>query len=759
MKRIGIIIAVIALVLVVFFTVKHFMGQKAGYEEQEQIQGQEDKTDVTYEGTNLELQGVEGNICLFKQKNGKLYLLTGQESGKAEEGEAYTFYQIDRMNRVDNGAQPISIKNEKVVAFCVDQNGNIIYMAEEEREGSRILDLVKIDEIGNELDRENLDKTIKDDGIYLSGLTADQNGQIVLACREGIYFFNEQLQVSGKITPETGQVIDIALAKTGDIVCVVDQLNSSEISSKVYLLNSEKKQWGDLLSIDLNMDEQEDYILEGEDFDFCYKGDSGIYGYNIETGKSAELINYDASYMTGADAERIICAGKCVFIGKTEAFTDGKKKITLVEYTKKDTSKKSEKNVITFGTFHADPNIKNAAAKFNRSSSEYEIVIQEYYDMDEERLLADIAAGNAQDIIDINTFPLSVRQCISQGLIEDLTPYFEKDPLFTVDDMLAPVKNATEHDGKLYYVTPGFSLTTMAAMADTAGNADGWTVSEFKKVMEKQGDDTDLFSVKYTKETCLDIFLYYNLSDYINWEEGTIDFDNEDFKYILELCNKKGLDGEGAAYDEVEIAEAVDSQYARLKAGQYILLDEQDFNIQSVQLLRKAVGEDIVYIGGPNKKKEGSCFVFSNKIAISSQSKVKEQAWEFIRTFMLEDYQNTLSDYDAYMPVSQKVFDSRIKELMATEAYMNEYGEYVEPVEERTIQYGDSQIKMSVPSKEEVDMYLNLIDKTKHSVDVDPTVLNIIMEEAKGYFNGRKKLDKTVEVIEKRVAAYVNEQK
>ena len=524
----------------------------------------------------------------------------------------------------------------------------------------------------------------------------------------------------------------------------------------VYLLDSEKRQWGAQLPIGLDTDDQEGYILDGMDFDFCYKGRSGICGYTIETGESTELINYDASYMTSADAAGIICADKNVFIGKTENFADGKKQITLVEYTKKDAGKNSEKKTITFGIFYADANIKSTVAKFNRSNPEYEMVIQEYYNMEEERLLADIAAGNAQDIMDLSGFPLSVRQCISQGVIEDLTPYYEKDTLFTADDMLASVKNAIEYDGRLYYVTPDFSLATMAAMADTVGSADGWNVSEFKQMMERQDDNVDLFSMKGTKESYLYTFLYYSLADYINWEEGTVDFDNEDFKYIMELCNEKGLDEEGdETYDE--IIEEANSQYDRLKEGKYVLL-EQRLDLLSIQLLRKAVGKGIVYIGGPNMEREGSYFVFNHKLAISSQSKVKEQAWEFVRSFLLENYQNALAD-EGCMPVSKKVFDRKIKELTATEPYVNEYGELVQPSEEYVIEYGDLEIEMSVPSKEDVDMYLRVLDKTKHSVDIDGTVLNIIMEEAQGYFKGRKKLDKTIDVIQKRTATYVNEQK
>ena len=106
--------------------------------------------------------------------------------------------------------------------------------------------------------------------------------------------------------------------------------------------------------------------------------------------------------------------------------------------------------------------------------------------MDEERLLADISTGKGQDIIDLSMFPLSVEQCVSKGLIEDLTPYYEKDTEYQTDNMIDSVKKAMEYDGKLYFVTPVFSLTTIAAKTEDVGDSTRWTVEELKKLIEKR---------------------------------------------------------------------------------------------------------------------------------------------------------------------------------------------------------------------------------------------------------------------------------
>lgn len=265
------------LVCIAIYCIMHTIKQKQS--------GFDDKTDVTYVGTNLELDKIEGRICSYKQNNGQVYLLTEQKKDGLTEGGKAFLYQIYQLNSEENNQPSVSFENSgKVIDFCVDETGSIIYISEDNNGEVPEVNLVKIDSQGTELAKQNIDAVIQNKNIYLCGIMTDRNGQIVLACREGIYFLDESLQVNEKMVPQSGDdVIEIAQAKTGEIVCVTDRLNSDEVAIKVHLLDPVKKSWGDTLSIRLDMAVQNDYIIEGYEYDFYYKANSGIYGYDLAT--------------------------------------------------------------------------------------------------------------------------------------------------------------------------------------------------------------------------------------------------------------------------------------------------------------------------------------------------------------------------------------------------------------------------------------------------------------------------------------------
>lgn len=720
----------------------------------------EDKSDVTFEGTNMEFEGLEGNIIRYTMKNEKLYMLTESEtdSGEEQPAKSYRFYSSDSDG---NNLKIVPLENvdgEEVVLFCVDAACNIIYMAVHNNDGKQAVCLVKIDSEGTELERKEITNIVKDNVELVSGIVSDDKEQTVLACNEKVYFFNGQFESLGELQAQEGKVVDMALAKNGEIVCVIDELlNSGQLSIKVYILNTKSKQWGDTIDIRTGEYQENDYVMDGAEYDFYYKGRNGIYGYDIETNTPTEIMDYDASYMTSLDAEGMICIGGDRFIGKADGFTDGKAHTILVAYEKKDMNTGNNKEVITLGTYYADFNIKSAVAKFNRSDPEYQIIIEDYRDMDESRILADIAAGKGQDIMDLNACPLTVEQCISKGIIEELTPYYDKDPDINADDMIASVREAMEYDGRLYYVAPRFALKGMAARTEDVGNAAGWNIADLKALMEKKGKDVGLFRFESIKSSYMMSLLQYSISDYIDWEKGTCSFDSEDFKYILELCNEKGLKEEEDA-TEAEIVEEVNSKFSKFQNGEYVLLEEDELSLSNIQLERKALGKDITYIGFPNKEKQGIYFEFPDRFAISSQSKKKEKAWEFIRSFLLpENQKSTIVEYN--MPVSQEMFDAKLKALTATEAYVDEFGELVEPEDEYTVEYGGMDIVMGVPTQEDVDTYLSLISQARRCSDIDAVVINIIWEETENYFKGKRKLDKTVDAIQSRVMTYMSEQK
>lgn len=526
---------------------------------------------------------------------------------------------------------------------------------------------------------------------------------------------------------------------------------------KVSMLDSKKKQWEEDVAIDLDIYLPCDYVMDGVDCDFCYKGSDGIYGYDLVSKEYKEIIDYGASYMMNVDTDGMINVGENRFVGKTEHFVDNVIQITLVSYEKKDENAVTSKQKITLGTMYPGNDLKSAIAKYNRSNADYEVVIEDYSDMEMDRLLADFVSGKGQDIIDMNTFPLSVAQCVSKGMLEDLSPYYDSDEELSMDDLMESVRRAMEYNDKIYYLASSFSIQTIAVKKEDVGDCTGWSVLDLKALMDSNAKSKDLFSIKDIKEGYLYLLTFGDFSDYVDWENGSCCFDSKAFKYILELCDEKGLREEHDRTME-DVWEEVDSKYSRLQNSKYLLLEENEMNLNLIQFERKAIKSELAYVGCPNEAKNGSMFTFDNRFAISSQSNHKEQAWRFIRTFLLKEYQRNI-DEECGMPITQDMFEAKLKEMTTTESYVNEFGDVIEPVEEYSMKWGDIEVKMGIPNQKDIDVYMNLINNTKRCADHDEVIYNIMMEEISDYFDRRRQLDETVEIVQKRVTTYINEQK
>ena len=749
-SRVIIVVAIIAVSIICFF----LFHRKKDNNFQKKSLLINDKTDVAFVGNNINITDVEGTIQSYTQRNGKIYIMT-KKSSEAEKSDCYCIYSMSTEKCIVQ--KMIEFDEDGVNAFCVDDNDNYIYIAEKDVDDKHVIELVKIDDGGNEEARIGLKEITGKTEVYLCKLLADKSGQVVLACRDRIYFLDETLQIICKIEPKQDFLVDIALAKSGRLVCVTDQVNSQEMFLKVSLLNQEKK-WEEDIDINLDATLSADYIISGLDYDFYYKGDDGIYGYDITSKENKEIIDYNSSYMTNIDSDGMTYMGDGVFVGKNEYFTDDNTQISLVLYKKKTKENVNKKQIITFGTIYPGNNVKSAVAKFNRSNSEYEIEIVDYSEMDPARLRADFASGKGQDIIDMNAFPLSVEQCISKGMLENLYPYFEQDDELGLNDLLSPVRDAMKYDDKIYYLTPGFLIETIAVKKDSIGENFGWSIEDLKQFVNDNDRKSDLFESKYyDKEVCLDNFISGNLSDYIDWKTGKCSFDSDEFKYILWLCNEKGVDSVENVSDN-DLNEEFDSRYSRFQNGDFLLLEEDEIDLQAIQFERKALDSSLAYVGFPNEEKRGSAFEFCNKFAISSQSNHKKEAWEFIRTFLMKDYQGkTLGE--CYMPVTKVMFEEKLKEYAATEPYVNVFGEEVEPIENYDVKYGGVSAEMGVPTQEDIDIYMELINNTKRCKDRDCVIEDIIMEEVQPYFKGRKRIDETVDIIQKRVTTYINEQR
>lgn len=409
-----------------------------------------------------------------------------------------------------------------------------------------------------------------------------------------------------------------------------------------------------------------------------------------------------------------------------------------------------EAKIITYGGIQIDENIKQAVLTFNKVNDEYQVEIRDY-SMEEEPLVkmtADIIAGNAPDIIDLGWEPADLY--IEKGILEDLTPYFEKDPEIHKEDVVPAVWKAMETGGKHYYIASGFYLNSLIVKSKNVGTGNGWTIEELKEILNRKGKKIQILTAK-NKIDLLNSLLSANVEDFIDWDMGKSNFDSQDFKNLLEICNEYGKE------------QTIDDTFSEIKEfaqdRQLLLKSDDSINLDTFLMYDEIFGKDICYIGYPNKDKRGNCFSFLNRIAMYAQSDVKDGAWEFIRTFMTKEYQGR-PRYMNYgeLPTRQDCLDLQMEAAMATREYTNEMEMDITPRSGEN-EYDGIAYELKPMTQEQETAFCELLNNTTRCEQNDEALLSIIDEEVKSYFAGEKDLDETVSVIQNRVRIFVNEKR
>ena len=129
--------------------------------------------------------------------------------------------------------------------------------------------------------------------------------------------------------------------------------------------------------------------------------------------------------------------------------------------------------------------------------------------------------------------------------------------------------------------------------------------------------------------------------------------------------------------------------------------------------------------------------------AIISNSANKEGAWEFLKYFLSEEYQDGIA-------LKGESFPARLSslKLAAEEAKKGTYdsitGEYIEPIG-------------GVNTDEDNQRVYDLLGSATGAVDVDSRIYEIISVEADAYFAGKKSAKEAAEIIQNRISNYLAE--
>jgi len=607
--------------------------------------------------------------------------------------------------------------------------------------------LVKRDLEGNEVWRVQLNEYAEEDYCYVNSIFLDENGQIFV-------FMNQKLLT---FSPDSGLVKQIEVPD--DSIGNIYVTDSGKVIASYW---GEKGQYFKTLNLETGELSEEFHIpgnsynysiYAGRGYDLILDGSNALYGYNLGDQELTEIMNYIDSDLDASGVYDIKRISDTEFYGNFYSYSD--ERTCYAKFTKVPPEEVKDKKVLVLGCAYTDWDVRRQVVKFNKENEEYRIQIRDYsiYNTEEDytqaytQLNMDIVSGKVPDILMLNS-SLPVDSYLAKGLFEDLYPFIDGDAEINRSDLLEGILETFSTDGKLYQLIPSFSVLTLAGKTSNVGAESGWTLDELNALVETKGEGTDiLFDV--TRDSVLSYCMQMSSGQFINWQTGECSFDSEGFTKLLEFIRQFPVEYDDSRYEDESFWENYDSMY---RDDRTLLSVTYLNNFTNYNRMEKGTfGEEITLIGFPADNRKGSALDYNLNFAISSKSSNKDGAWQFLRYFLSYEYQKDIYGF----PVNKQRYEELKQEAMQKPYYYDENNQKVEYDDSYWI--GDVEVTIPPMTAEEVQKVEDFIFSVDQTVNYDENLLNIIKEEAEGFFSGQKSAKEVAGVIQSRVKIYVNE--
>lgn len=457
--------------------------------------------------------------------------------------------------------------------------------------------------------------------------------------------------------------------------------------------------------------------------------------------------------------EKSVPQVKTEIIGTTDSSTDvsedkPKENITL--------------NYAVYGEM--DKEEYNLIKKFNETDNGYVIVTKDYseylspeedgsilYDEDKARtlnikLIQDISNG---DIDIVRDYYLSGSQTMnrlsSRGAFINLYEMMNTDSEINKNTLNSHILELHETEGNLYCLPFNYTISTLIGESRYVGDNEGWTLDEMISCWEKMPEGSMIEGHKEKNYVYLTI-LRGMLGSFIDYKNAKANFDSADFKKALEFCNS--FDDIYGKYSDPE-----------LNAVNFVF-EQRFYGFAETHVALCDINVDnYTFVGYPSDDGCGGFINTSgNRLAICSTVTEKEKigAWEFIRSYCLDDFQT-----DYYCRKETVIIDGERKEMyLEPKGFPINVSVYNKLANETmngklmdsTISVNENQSDIGFLTKKELEHLTDYTNKIQNlSVTIDDDLNKIINDEIIDYFNSEISIDDCVALIQNRAELMVSE--
>lgn len=681
-----------------------------------------------------------------------------------------------------------------------DDAGNITFVLsynkyDDEGNSESSNTLYTYDSTGNPVSSIDLSKVVtqedNDNNRYFNNYIVDSQGNIYIS-----------LSTCIRVCDKSGNVLFTTPESNGDNEWLNGLIFTNNGVPAVYKYSySDTGSSAKLVEIDLNakgygkeyeLGSSINTIYSGSGDYLCYSSsDTGIVGVradNLQTESVLNLLNLGIDN-SNINSMAVNDDGSFVTVGYDYSGMTARSTLSLI--TPIDSSEVKEKKVLTLGCFYIDWNIRSQIAEFNKTNEDYTIYATSYSESNDTsdytaaltKFNNEILAGNVPDILLISS-GMPYNSYASKGLFADLYEFMDKDDVYNRDAFMPNVLKAMEKDGKLYEITPSFTVQTYAAKKSLVGDATSLTMDQANQILASMPEGATLTNDSQTMTASNFLSTAITFSNFVDYANATCNFDSPEFKAILETAKKypAEIDYDALYNDNPNYWMEQETACRENRALLYSVYFN-DFSIYT-NTRDAYFGEDISFVGFPGSgasNATGSVISTGSEIAVSSKSKYKDGAWEFIKLVL----DNAVGEQDSGnygvaitsdasvaeaadeavkritsqyygLPVVKSQLQALGQQATIPQTYTDTDGT-VQQVD-NTYYVGNTEVKVNLITQDEVNMLIDYFSTVDTIARYDESLTDIINEEANAYFKGTKSVDEAASLIQSRASIYLSEQ-
>ncbi len=667
--------------------------------------------------------------------------------GYSQEEIQRLVYRIQGDEVVEQIALSVS-EESQIDAMDVDTNGNV-YLLEERYDDTTDKKgkfLVILDCGGQRITEQETKKWLNTNDIVTDIQLGIQN-EIYLFCDSGtICVLNAMGDFQYSIESHVGErILEVNRMKDESVIFVSSKYSGDKENLNVYQILYDEKSTNLVMKL-----EEESYgthiLMNGmEPYDFYLRDNKYINGYSISEKKMIPIMSWEENGFVADMTDTI-----CVLSEKQWIALEQDKEQILVYMQQGQPETQTQKETLQLACLYSDSTLQKQVADFNKRSKSYEIDIISYGETEKsfQSFLMDLSTGKEIDII---VLPSEQQELLlSKGIFEDLYPYIEMDEELDKQDFLLNVLGAYEQDGKLFHTISRVNVSGWMTKKSYLGENNTWNLEVFQELLEEH-PDAMLFREASGKEI-LSRFLDGMLVSLVDWENCTCNFQSDAFYSMLDIAKQYGKQKRTVPLEEV--VEEIRKEE--------LLFSETILNPFEVELYDNALDGDFTAVGTPFAGETGRIFTNSDiQCGIAVNSDCKDGAWEFVRTYFTEEYQDLNESIILFgmntdgFPVRKDCFEEYVKRYIVTEGYEKD-GQWVEPIRG---QAGTSVLdyELAPLTAEQEKLFREIVTETTKKQKRDTQINQIIIEEAQVYFDDEKTKEQVVEIIQNRINVYLNE--